>query len=302
MLEWRQKRSLAKGVLTMNSRQELQGLIDILAQVISVVTVSSVADPTERERKTDAHNLANRFTQYAMTVLHLSDDRNSVNLPSFGDIRVLDSASIDILARAAMEAFLVFHHIYHYPSTGDEGEFRYWTYKVIGLAERQGLPEGTFEHQKQKDEEKKRIEGIIGSLEANPIFKNLTQRQKEGIATGHKRDLWRWNSNTNRKLYWSEIAVDAGLSKMMAQHMYSHLSGHAHSGSLSVLQTQQAVVRKEVEKLITPSLYTMKILTANMINEYTAVFKDAHDKLSTTGTVKFVETWVEVGRRLDEDS
>ncbi len=275
MLEWRQNPCPAKGVLTMDSKQELQVLIDILAQVISVVTVSSVADLTERERKTDAHNLANRFIQYTMTVLHLCNDRNSVNLPSFGDIRVLDPASIDILARAAMEAFLVFHHIYYSPSTGDEGEFRYRTYKVIGLAERQGLPEGTFEHQKQKDEEKKRIEGIIGSLEANPIFKNLTQRQKKGIATGHQRDLWRWDSNTNRILFWSEIAVDAGLSKMMAQRMYSYLSGHAHSGSLSVLQTQQAVVRKEVEKLITPSLDTTKILTANMINEYTAIFKDA---------------------------
>lgn len=286
----------------MNSRQELQFLIDILAQVISVVTPSSVTNPTVRERQTDAHMLANRFLQYAMTILHLSDDRNSVNLPSFGDIRVLDPASIDILARAAMEAFLVFHHIYYSPSTGDEGEFRYWTYKVIGLANRQGILKGTFKHQKQKDEEKKRIEDIIGSLEANPIFKNLTQKQKEGIATDQQRDLWRWNSNTKQILAWSAIAIDAELSKMMAQHIYSHLSGHAHSGSLSVLQTQQAVVRKEEEKLITPSLDVMKILTANMINEYTAVFKDAHDKLSTTGAVKFVETWVEVGRGLGEDS
>ena len=89
---------------------------------------------------------------------------------------------------------------------------------------------------------------------------------------------------------------------MIALHIYSHLSGHAHSGSLSVLQTQHAVVRKEEEKLITPSLDIMKILTANMINEYTAVFKDANDKLSTTGAGKFVETWVKVGRGLDKDS
>jgi hypothetical protein len=53
-----------------------------------------------------------------------------------------------------MEAFLVFHHIYYSPSSRDESEFRYLIYKVIGLAERQGLPEGTFEHQGQKIEEK----------------------------------------------------------------------------------------------------------------------------------------------------
>jgi len=55
----------------MNSKQELLFLIDVMAQVISVVKVSSVKDPLEKERKIDAHNLANRFLQFGMTVLHL---------------------------------------------------------------------------------------------------------------------------------------------------------------------------------------------------------------------------------------
>jgi hypothetical protein len=287
--------------MAIDSRQELEVLIDILAQVINVVNVSSIADQTERERKTDAHNLANRFFQYALTILFLSNNTHAINLPSFNHIKITDPASIDVLTRANMEAFLVFHHVFYSPKSQDEKVFRYCIYKAVGIAERQNLFKNTSEHQKQKYEEKKKIESIIENLKDNQIFKNLSQKQKDGIATGRQRDLWRWDSVIKNTLPWYKIAVDAGFSKMLAQHMYSHLSGHAHSGSLSVLQTQQSIVNKEVEKLIIPSLNTVKILTANMINHYTTIFNDAHDKLIETGAVNFVDIWIEVGKNLDNN-
>lgn len=284
----------------MNSKQELLFLIDVMAQVINVVKVSSVNDLLEKERKIDAHNLANRFLQFAMTVLHLSDDSNTMNLPSFGDIKLRDPASMDVLTRASMEAFLVFHQIFYSPAPGDEKGFRYWIYKAAGLAEGQDLPEGKPEHQELKKDEKKLIETIIDNLKSNTIFMSLTPKQKEGIATGHQRDLWRWSATANKILSWSEIATSAGLSPMLARYMYGHLSGHAHSGSRSVFQTQKAIVRGEVHMLASPSLDTMKVLCANMITEYTAIFKEAHDRLLQTGAIKFVEAWVQIGRRLGE--
>lgn len=285
----------------MDSRQELLFLIDVMAQVISVVKVSTVDDPLEQERKIDAHNLANRFLQFAMTVLHLSDDRNSVNLPSFGNIRLRDPASMDVLTRASMEAFLVFHRVFYSPAPGDEKEFRYWIYKAVGLVEGQNLPEGKPEHQELKKEEKKLIETIIDNLKSNTIFKNLTPKQREEIAGGHARDLWRWSAEDKKTLSWSEIATGAGLSPMLACYMYGHLARHAHSGSRSVFQTQKAFVMGEVHKLADPSLDTIKVLCANMITEYTAIFREAHDRLGLTGATEFVEAWVQIGRRLGEN-
>jgi hypothetical protein len=99
-----------------DNRQEFLVLLDLLAQVINAVKVSSIDDPNERDRLTSAHNLANRFFQYALTMLHLCDDKNVENPPpSFRDTKVLDPASIDILTRAAMEAFLVFHYVFYSP-------------------------------------------------------------------------------------------------------------------------------------------------------------------------------------------
>ncbi len=285
----------------MDSRQELLFLIDVMAQVISVVKVSSVNDPLEKQRKIDAHNLANRFLRFAMTVLHLSDDRNSVNLPSFGDIRLRDPASMDVLTRASMEALLVFYQVFYSPAPGDEKEFRYWIYKAVGLAEGQYFLGDKPEHQELKEEERKLIETIIHNLKPNAIFKNLTLRRREGIATGHQRNLWRWSAEANKTLSWSEIATGVGLSPMLARHMYGHLSGHAHSESRSVFQTEKAVVMGEVDKLVDPSLDTMKVLCANMITEYTAIFKEAHDRLGLTDATKFVEVWVQIGRRLGEN-
>ena len=226
-----------------------------------------------------------------------------MNLPSFGGIKLRDPASMDVLTRASMEAFLVFHQIFYSPAPGDKQGFRYWIYKAAGLAEGQGLPEGKPEHQETKKDTKKLIETIINdNLKSNTIFISLTTKQKEGVATGHQRDLWRWSATANKTLSWSEIATSAGLSPMLASYMYRHLSGHAHSGSRSVFQTQTAVVRGEVHMLVSPSLDTMKVLCANMITEYTAIFQEAHDKLLQTGALEFVEAWVKIGRRLGENS
>lgn len=284
----------------MDSKQEFLTLLDLLAQIINAVQVSSIDDHSECERLTYAHNLANRFFQYALTVFHLCDEKNVEKLPSFGNIKAGDPASIDVLTRAAMEAFLVFHCVFYSPATKDEKDYRYLTYKATGLLERQNLPEDVFEDAKQKIEEKKMIEEIIVKLESNAIYKSLTPTQKRRFIEGKEWNLWRWEHDARKVVPWQEIATHAGLSEMLASHMYRHLSGHAHSGSLSVLQTQQAIVREETEHLISPSINTMKILTANMIYEYTELFPQAQPVLAKSGASAFVEIWIRIGQRLDE--
>ena len=282
----------------MDSRQEFLRLLDLLAQLINVVKVSFIDDPNERDRLTYAHNLANRFFQYACTILHLCDDKSVENLPSFGNIKVGDPASIDVLTRAAMEAFLVFHYIFYSPSTADEKDYRFWTYKAAGLAERQKLPNDVFEHVEQKAEEKKRLQELCAKLESNAFYRSLAPRLKARFVEGKELDLWRWQSDTNTRLSWRDIGINAGLSELIASHMYRHLSGHAHSGSLSVIQTQQAVVRNEVEYLMTPSINTLKVLAANMIHEYAELFPEAQPVLTKSGASTFVDTWVRIGQRL----
>jgi len=87
-------------------------LLDLLDRAINATKVSSISEVTERERLTYAHSLANRFSQYANTVLYLLSGTKVCGLPSFGEFSFIDTASIDVLTRAAMEAFLVFHYVF----------------------------------------------------------------------------------------------------------------------------------------------------------------------------------------------
>ena len=285
----------------MDSKEEFLILLDLLAQAIKAVRVSSIEDDNQREKLIYAHNLANRFIQYALTQLHLCNDKNVETLPSLGDVRVSDPGSIDVLTRAAMEAFLVFHCVFYSPATEDEKDYRYWTYKAAGLIERQNLPDGVFEHAEQKVEERKTLEEIIAKLGSNPIYEALTAKQKMRYIEGKGWNLWRRDRDPKRAMSWQDIATDAGLSVILASYMYKNLSGQAHSGSLSVLQTQQAIVRNEADRLISPSINTMKILVANMIYEYIKLFPEAQPVLAKSGASTFVDTWIRIGQRLGDN-
>ena len=59
-------------------------------------------------------------------------------------------------------------------------------------------------------------------------------------------------------------------------------------------------MRSESERLISPSINTMKILVANMIHEYTELFPEGQPVPAKSGASTFVDTWIQTGQRLDE--
>ena len=174
-----------------DNRENYVILLDLLAKANDSVKGSSISDVTERERLLDAHRLANKFIGHALTVLNLSRGYKVKELPSFQPVNFTDSWSIDVLTRAAMEAFLIFHYVFYAPTTIEEKDYRYLTYKVAGLAERQNLPESISEHKHQKTEEKKMLEKFRTTLESNAVFQSLTAKQQEKIFSG--KGKWRWN-------------------------------------------------------------------------------------------------------------
>ena len=134
-------------------------LIDLFARVNDDPNVPSDIDVDERERLIHAHNLANKFLFHALTILHLTHG-TVLDLPSFDKHIHPDSASIEVLTRAAMEAFLIFHFVFYAPKAKEERDFRYWSYRAAGLAERQNIPEATDEHRQTKKEDKKVIDEL----------------------------------------------------------------------------------------------------------------------------------------------
>jgi len=280
--------------------QEYIKLLNLLAKANDSVEESSISDPSEFERLVDAHELANKFIGHALTILHLSRGIIIKDFPSFGELPFIDFASIAVLTRASYEAFLRFHLVFYAPDSKDERDFRYLVNKVSGIMERQNYLSNTFGNEKQKAEEAEELAKHRGRLESNNIYINLIESKRRRLFEGKESDLWRWNPDANERFSWNAIGINAGFSKKLAYDMYNYLVGCAHSGSLSVRQTTQALIDKVPEMPVKTSINMMNVITANMIKEYCALFSNAQDILNDSGFGELVNEWIEIGSRLDD--
>lgn len=271
-------------------RQDYVKILDLLAKANNSVEMKSVSDINELERLFDANSLVEKFIAHALTILHLSHGFIIQDLPSFPKINFPDSASIDVLTRAAMESFLVFHWVFFTPKTKDETNYRYLSYKAAGIVETINYLEGKSEYEKLYADEKGKLDEIHEKLKINTIFNSLKKDQKDKIFL---RGEWRLMS-------WTKLAENAGFGKLLAFKMYRNLMGAAHSSSLSVAQLVRGLTNKEVDKYIQPSINIMVILTANMIEEYCQMFPEAQVVFKNSGESNLVRVYVNVGKSIGD--
>jgi len=272
----------------MKIKEDYEKLLALLSRVLAANNYISVRDANDRERLSIARGLTNKFIEHAVTILHLSRG-TSLDLPSF-KYRLVDCASIDVLARASLEAFLVFHYVFYAPTTKEEKNYRYWAYKAAGIAERKNAPASTKEYGQKQAAEKKELDKLRERLKLNTVFQSLTDNQKKQILRGR----WRLPS-------WRAIAIDAGLSEMIASHMYSSLAGCAHSSMLSVVQMVEAHRDREEEELVNTSMGIMNVVMARMISEYCELFPQAKQVLnSDCQGIDIVNWWIQLDQGLSE--
>jgi len=269
--------------------QDYVKLLDLLNRVLGTEDHSPVLYD-DKERVLIARGLTDKFINHAVTILHLSRGIEVV-LPSF-KFDLDDFASIDVLTRTSLEAFLTFHYVFYAPKAKEEKDYRYWAYKAAGVIERQDAPASTEENKWKKAEEKRELNKLRQQLEANVVFQDLTSNQKKLILKGR----WRLQS-------WREIAIDAGFSKAIASHMYGLFSGRAHSSFLSVIQSVDIQINKGQREDISHSMSVMNSIMASMIREYCGLFPKAQEVLNKDSHGSgVVEWWIQIDRVLDEFS
>lgn len=277
-------------------KQQYEMLLDLLARVMYANKDLSVSDVSGDKRLEDAHLLAFKFFGHALTVLYLSQGTNQ-ELSSL-KWHSVDFASLDVITRAALEAVLIFHHVFYASTEPEEKDYRYWAYKTEGIANRQSIMAfaGTEKERQQLAVEKKELDD---RLESNQIFQNLSPGQKRRVFEGY--GMWRLKPATGKPLSWRDIGIEAGFSKVLAQHIYSLLSASAHSSSIGVRQTFPTLNKGEEEHLYSGTVAIMNIVTANLIREYCELFSRAQAVLSKDSEVsKIVEQWIKRGRKLDK--
>lgn len=280
---------------------ELKRLLDLLGRVNNANEDLAFNSISDMERLRDAHFLTNKLFSHALTVLYLLDGTKVQDLASFKSSKLsfVDSASIGVLTRATLEAFLIFHYVFYAPTTAEGKNYRYWVYKAAGLAEEQNFPAITEEGRQTLDNDKIELDALCTKLNSNVIFQSLKPKQKGQIFEG--KGKWKWKPDGKGVVSWHNIAIDAGLSEMLASHMYRHLSGYAHSSRLNVLLLAQAFLNKEPGYPSSSLRDAMNIVIANMIKEYCALFPKAQDVLSKDlEGHKLVKQYIQIGSTLDK--
>lgn len=278
--------------------QEEKDYIKLLETLIKVAEANKGTQLGEDERLLKAEGLFTKFIGHAASVLYLF---RSTTLP---DVKVtdrgisfFDPGSINVLGRAALESFLVFHYVFVEPRSDDEKDFRYYLWRYASYIDNQKFPSRSEEGKKQLNDEKKIIDTLQNKIKNNSIFKQLDIKKKEELLRKMEKgkEAWRLQS-------WTNIGVSAGLSEILAKQFYGHLCAYAHSGYKSAQQIGNAQTKETQKALCVATMKLIMIAMANMIKAYCQMFEKSNDVLQKDEDAKkLIDQWVHFGTSLQKE-
>lgn len=176
----------------------------------------------------------------------------------------IDHASIKVIARAALETYLVFFYIYGQRDQ-ELSKFRHKTWVLGGLKDRQKMHTTSEEHKEKLNQEKQQIHQLQSDIEASKYTEDFTKKQLKKLLDGN----WKIGNG------WSSLGVAAGFHETYFNNIYSYLCGYSHSSYISALQVGQAQDIKEQQELSQFVLGVGVVIMAHFSFTYSALFESA---------------------------
>jgi hypothetical protein len=278
----------------MNSTADL----DVRPEYTRLITVFYATVDSKRGTKLpandkwlfDAETLAVKIYYHIASILHLS----------FGTVvpgreghknTFFDHASINVLARVALETYLTFFFIYCDSSCGiEERKLRHSVWKLSAPTDRQGFNVLSEAAVQALAVEKQYMEKIMGEIEGNPVFLAMKETLRKKARNGE----WRFGKG------WADLADIAGFAEQTFRSVYSYLCSYAHAGGLSGVQIGQAITKADQKRLSTVSLHLGLLVMSHFLFSYTSLFPETRrvlegDDEGYTLANKWFITWKEDG-------
>lgn len=255
--------------------------IGLMKVLVNVVEASKGTVAGSDDRLLDAEGLALKFVGHASAAYYLYQ---GIALPEIG-ANFVDPSSVNVLGRAALETFLVFHHVFITPASEEERDFRYRSWLLAGFLERQTFPVQPPQGREMLSKEAQLIPPLQAKLRENVCFRALKSGQQKNLLEKGK---WRPP--------WTEMGLAAGLSRTHAEAFYSYLCEYAHAGNLGVIQIRNAHTIQSQRKLCDATIGLLIISIANMVKTYCEVFPKSQASLQQDqdGT-SLVKMWIKIG-------
>ncbi len=193
----------------------------------------------------------------------------------------IDHASVKVVARAALETYLVFFYLY---GSTDRSlcEFRHKTWKLGGLADRQKYAVSMPEHREVLASEQVSIEELAREIESSAHINSYSSKQRAKLLQGD----WRTGNG------WTDLGKSAGFHETYFRNIYSYLCGYSHASYLSALQVGQAKSLDDQKMLTHFVLGVGVVLMAHFAFSYSAKFESASAVLNANPEAKAIaEKW-----------
>lgn len=193
----------------------------------------------------------------------------------------VDHASVKVVARAALETYLVFFYLYGSPDRS-LCEFRHQTWCLGGLADRQKFFVFTPQHREVLARELKEMQDLRSQMEKSPHMAGYSEKQRSRLLKGE----WRTGSG------WADLGKSAGFHDKYFKNIYGYLCGYSHASYLSALQVGQAQSIEEQNMLTGSILGIGVVLMAHFAFTYSAIVSEARAVLDSNREAKqTAEKW-----------
>lgn len=232
-----------------NAEEDLSGLLLLNYDVAESLKGKKVRD----SRLVYSYGLATKLFAHAVSALHLGRNRTNLRVPGFDfDVNFVDWASIEVLARACLEALIAFNYVYLEPQTTDEAEFRFLAWMLGGFSQRESFPVQTPEGKRQIAADIKTNEAYRRRIRKTLSFQSLSGKQQKAVLFGKN-----WHPGRTTRGMAADI-----FGPIWGRSLYGFLSSHAHADALSAVQILQTAGK--ARPLGEAPLLVIAIVIANM--------------------------------------
>jgi len=235
-------------------------LLDLMIRLVN----AQATQPMEKgqEWRNEAQTLAIKLFRHLTSMDSLA--AGAMVKHSGGILLHIDHASVHVIARAALETYLVWYYLYG-SEDRELSKFRYLTWRLGGLMDRQKLHPITPESVEVINKEQLRAEQLKAQIATMPQFTAYSERQQRKLLEGD----WKVIMGT------ADLATAAGFHGTYFRNVYSHLCGYSHASYISALQVGEAQSLEDQASLTGAMMSIGVVVLAHFACSYSRQFPPA---------------------------
>ena len=262
----------------MRYEAEYSTLMDLFFQLVE--SQNGRAVEAGQEWRNDGQVLAIKLFRHLASMQCLAGGATG-RAPDGQEFPFVDHASVHVLARAALETYLVFYYIFE-TNDLELSHFRHRTWHLSGLMDRQRYNVFSDEAREICTLERDIIERLKSEIEESPQFHEFSRRQRNELLAGN----WRIGRA------WRDLGVRAGFHEAYFKNIFNYLCGHSHSSYASSLQVGQAQTLEDQVMLTESTISVGVVIMAHFAFTYPRVFPDADPVLASNPASRaLAEVW-----------